>query len=159
MSGSAAASPAMMSPLLQRVFSSDQMAVRAALAEVNRQLAAVEVDEDTRSTVEIVLAEVLNNVVEHAYQEDPNGTIDLSVLMAKTDGYDELLIELSDMGVPMPGGQLPRGKPPVIDTDFNDLPEGGFGWNLIHRMTHDLHYERLSDRNHLSFRLRVLPTV
>lgn len=94
--------------------------------------------EDSRGAVQIVLAEVLNNVVEHAYAEF-SGKIEIWVTLR--DGY--LFIRIMDDGLPMPGGDLPGGKMGRTD----DLPEGGFGWYLIRNLSHELTYQRDGKRN------------
>ena len=106
--------------------------------------------EDGRGTAEIVLAEALNNIVEHAYAHH-DGEIEISLQLRQ----NELLCVISDTGVPMPSGQLPSG----VLTSFEDtahLPEGGFGWHLIRCLSKDLTYRRTGDRNLLSFRLDTM---
>ena len=97
--------------------------------------------------VELVLAEVLNNVVEHAYAGG-HGKIELTIQLTSTD----LSCAIVDEGDPMPDGTLPAGD---LDAAFatDGLPEGGFGWHLIRSLSQDLRYDRYKGRNHLSFRL------
>ena len=57
----------------------------------------------------------------------------------------------ADTGRPMPGLVLPTGICPTSDTDLEDLPEGGFGWHLIHTLTEELSYRRESTRNQTRF--------
>jgi serine/threonine-protein kinase RsbW len=102
--------------------------------------------EESRGAAEIVLAEVLNNVVEHAYAEFP-GKIEIWV----TRRENFLFIRIVDDGLPMPGGDLPGGKMVRID----DLPEGGFGWYLIRNLSHELTYQRDGKRNILGFCIGV----
>lgn len=103
-------------------------------------------DADARGTAELVLAEVLNNVVEHAYAGHPG---EIEVRLGLMPG--SLLCLVRDRGHPMPGARLPGGAPPVLDPD--DLPEGGFGWHLIRSLSQDLRYRRAGGRNHLRFRV------
>ncbi len=100
---------------------------------------------DSRGTVEILLAEILNNVVEHAYARYP-GQIQISITPG--DGY--LFIRMVDQGLPMPSGDAPGGKLNTL-AEFQDLPEGGFGWFLIRSLSQDLIYLRDGDQNVLSF--------
>ncbi len=100
--------------------------------------------EDTRGSLEIILAEVLNNVVEHAYRDGP-GPIRIYISRRP----DQLVVSVYDQGAPMPDLQMPKGELAPLDPD--DLPEGGFGWFLIRTLTQDLSYERLDNRNHLRF--------
>lgn len=105
--------------------------------------------EDSRGTVEIVLAEVLNNVVEHAYARYP-GPIEVTI----TSGQGYLFVRMVDRGLPMPNEDLPGaglGKAPNIQ----DLPEGGFGWYLIRSLSQELTYLRDGPDNVLSFCIGV----
>ncbi len=106
--------------------------------------------EPDRGTAEIVLAEVLNNIVEHA-QAPKAG--DIEVLLSHTT--QGLACTVIDRGLRMPGGRLPEGVPASLSVPTGDLPEGGFGWHLIRLLATDLAYRRHGDRNELSFRLRL----
>lgn len=101
---------------------------------------------DTRDATELVLAEVLNNVVEHAYA-GRRGAIGLH--LSGVDGG--VLCVVRDSGRPMPGAVLPKGDPPAIRPD--DPPEGGFGWYLIRSLARDLRYRRAGERNLLRLRI------
>lgn len=124
----------------------DPQAVREGLQALFGTLMLRNLPSDGRGTAELVLAEVLNNIVEHAYSRHP-GEIELSLSI----GQDGLRCQIVDTGLPMPGGQPPAGKAP----DPADLPEGGFGWHLIRSLSQDLTYRREGSRNHLSFRLET----
>ena len=104
-------------------------------------------EDDLRGTAEIVLAEVLNNIVEHAYA-DQAGNITLRLV--RHDGG--LHCTVSDTGAPMPGLCLPAGRSQPL-ADLADLPEGGFGWFLIRSLTVGLDYRRIAGVNRLSFQL------
>lgn len=99
-----------------------------------------------RRTVELVLAEVLNNVAEHAYAEGPG-----PVAITLTPGQAGLFCLVVDQGSAMPDGHLPDGLLPDAAASLEDLPEGGFGWHLIRSLTHDLAYARTGGCNRLSF--------
>jgi serine/threonine-protein kinase RsbW len=115
--------------------------VRAGLARIMASRAAGSLAADRRATVEIVMAEVLNNIAEHAYAGQPGSiTVTLQVTPAR------LTCQISDQGREMPDGKLPLGTLPV-----EAYPEGGFGWYLIRSLTTDLHYRRDNDRNLLRF--------
>ena len=99
-----------------------------------------------REDAELVLAEVLNNIAEHAYADAPGP---IEVHLAQDRGG--IACEVRDRGAAMPQGCLPQGRLPALDGP--DLPEGGFGWHLIRALTHDLCYERDGTGNRLSFRI------
>ena len=137
-------------------FTSGPEAVRGALAKVLTELEPLALAPDTRGTIEIVLAEALNNIVEHAYPEtDPAGQVSI---VCTEDGPD-LHFRLVDHGRPMPDEQLPPGLPADVGVDLGDLPEGGFGWHLIRNLTSDISYRRKGDTNVLDLRLPVLHTA
>jgi len=116
-----------------------------------RAFREMEIAGEHTGVVEIVLAEVLNNVVEHAYAEHGRGVIELDV---KREGQ-RLTFVIRDDGRPMPGGIAPGGIPQDLDVAEKDLPEGGFGWFLIRELTRDLRYHRTGNRNELRFFISV----
>ncbi|PKQ13077.1 MAG: ATP-binding protein [Alphaproteobacteria bacterium HGW-Alphaproteobacteria-1] len=123
------------------------MAVRALLAEIRGWLCLQGLDDAACGKIEIALAEALNNVVEHA-SLDSKDEIALDMTLAP----DGIGVELRDRGAPLPGLTPPRGDPPTLTGDRDNLPEGGFGWFLIRTLTTDLHYARTDGKNHLSLR-------
>lgn len=130
-------------------FSSGAWEVRQALGRLKAQLHAMQLGVDCESTVELVLGEVLNNVVEHAYGPGQSGPID--VACERVGGALHFCVR--DCGRAIPGLQLPRGDPPVVDLPRDELPEGGFGWFLVHNLACGLSYARESDRNTLKFHI------
>jgi len=125
---------------------SDPASIRAGLTTLFALDLLRPLTEESLGTVQIVLAEALNNVVEHAYVSFP-GKIEVWVTLR--DGF--MFIRLLDDGLPMPGGTVPGDK--RIRSD--DLPEGGFGWHMIRTLSHDLTYQRDGTRNLLSFCIGV----
>lgn len=136
---------------LQMVIPADTLAVREALVRMCDTLVLRDLPEDERGTVEIVMAEVLNNIVEHAYADDESGKIEVILRRASAG----LMCQVVDQGRRMPDESLPEGNLPAISPD--DLPEGGFGWHLIRTLSQDLAYTRSEGRNYLTFRLGVMP--
>lgn len=131
------------------VMPGDPDGVRDGLRSIFARPMLARLDEESRGTVQIVLAEVLNNIAEHAYARYP-GDIELSI----TAHDDFLFLRTRDRGLPMPGGELPAGKLTEA-TEIQDLPEGGFGWFLIRSLTQELSYQRLDSLNVLSFCIGV----
>lgn len=125
----------------------DALAVRHGLASLFAQEPLNCLSDDLRGTAEIVMAEVLNNIVEHAYAAQ-SGAIEVSIDL----GENGLECTITDNGAPMPSSDLPKGKPYALD-QMDDLPEGGFGWFLIRSLAQDLQYSRFRDQNFLRFRL------
>lgn len=139
-------------PLLRRRFDGTHEAVRGHLHAVEALASDEGASPDHYADVLIVLGEVLNNIVEHAFAEVENGWIDCQI--SRCNGH--FSIETCDNGTPLPPYLLNRGSPPPnIDTETGDLPEGGFGWFIVHALTEDMIYERSNDHNHLTFSLQV----
>lgn len=122
------------------------LAVRAALGELRARLAVAGLSAEGCGSVELALAEALNNIVEHAYPAGEPGEIRLSVRMSR----DRLCCRLRDRGVPLPGLALPEGARPDPAVARAALPEGGFGWYLIRDLTDALSYAREVDENILT---------
>jgi serine/threonine-protein kinase RsbW len=125
----------------------DFLAVRAGLQCLMAQEPLRSLPDDARGTAEIVLAEALNNIVEHAYAAH-GGAIEIMVCLQDNAIFCTIL----DNGAPMPSHKLPQGKAHQL-SDVHNLPEGGFGWFLIRALAQDLQYQRQRDQNFFSFRL------
>jgi serine/threonine-protein kinase RsbW len=136
-------------PKLESFFSS--FASRQDLVAINTKdaiswLAGLGADREILASVEIVLAEALNNLVEHAYGYREDGLIEM---MLGLDGKS-LTIELRDSGCKFPG--IPQRKTMHGDAvKLEDLPEGGFGWFMIHTLTDNIEYGYVSGQNILRF--------
>jgi len=141
----------MLEPFVVKV-TSGPLAVRKALELVFDQLSPLTLDVEETSTVELVLAEALNNIVEHAYPPaDASGPVHINIRHCK----DGLHVQLRDRGRAMPDHKLPKGQLHSCDVDFSDLPEGGFGWFLIKDLSRDVEYTRLDGENRLKLRIAV----
>ncbi|MFL4469665.1 ATP-binding protein [Tateyamaria armeniaca] len=139
-------------PAFQISIQSGGMAVRDALKKLMDGLKPLSLDVEEAGTVELVMAEALNNIVEHAYPEgDPDGPINITCSHAR----DGLHMTVVDNGRAMPDGRTPLGAPVETDVALNDMPEGGFGWFLIKDLAKDVRYDRVESENHLSLRLAV----
>lgn len=137
--------------VVQLDFAADSAATRDALQALRAALSRQGTDPALLSRVEMVLAEVFNNVAEHAYAERPGGPVRLTLRQAGAG----LVATVSDRGAPMPGNRLPEARLPRADVPMPNLPEGGFGWYLIHTESDSLIYRRENGENHL--RLRFAP--
>ena len=129
--------------------------VRAALGLASGWLLARDLPPQVRGTVELVLAEVLNNVAEHAYGGACRGAIHLE--LRASEGRIDLAIR--DEGRAMPGGHPPPGEQVDLDVPLADLPEGGFGWFLIRHLAERVRYRREAGANLLEIRIPLPPSV
>ena len=107
----------------------------------------MQLNEADEGTVELVLGEVLNNVVEHAYGPGASGRIEMECALVGS----ALRFCVRDEGKALPGLHLPCGRAPEVDRPLEELPEGGFGWFLVHSLARDLSYHRDTQHNILKF--------
>ena len=104
--------------------------------------------------VRIVLAEILNNVEEHAYAGQPGHPVTVRLEFAG----DSLRCVVEDRGhgfpaARLPDPEMPAGNPAALET----LPEGGFGWPLVRKLTRDVAYRRDGGTNRLVFSVTARP--
>ena len=132
----------------QRGFTARPEVVTRELVGLNQTLVQLGLPIGQLFALELVLAEALNNVVEHAYRDQGHGRIEMDIAV----WFNSIHCTLRDWGAPMPNGCLPPARRHAPDRlDMQALPEGGFGWALIRDMTRDLTYRRQGRMNRLSF--------
>lgn len=140
-------------PMLNRAIEATPVAVRALLLEVARRFTPILAPE-VMADLELALAEVLNNVVEHAYEGAGRGLIHVSIVRSDTG----LSCAVADDGRLLPAECLASRQSPGADRvgdPVMGLPEGGFGWFLIQGLCQDVCYYRENGRNFLVFLLPV----
>ena len=125
-------------------------AVCAALGYIRAELAQHRLSKENLEVIELVMAETLNNVVEHAYAGAPQAGL---IGVRGTYSGEDLRLRITDIGKPMPGFALPAGQPFKRHEIADVLPEGGFGWGLIRLLSCDLAYSRMGDMNLLTLRI------
>ena len=130
---------------IHRRFPACNLETRAALMAVRDGLQCSGLGEDDLSSTELILAEALNNIVEHAYAQS-DGIVDLFVELRR----EGLFCLIRDHGRAMPGGRPPSPPLPRINPPY-ELPEGGFGWHIIRSLTTQLGYRQEEGWNALSF--------
>ncbi|MDG4650291.1 ATP-binding protein [Roseibacterium sp. SDUM158017] len=119
-------------------------ALRAVCLHLRREGIAQALVEDAA----IVLAEVLNNIEEHAYAGRGGQPVRLDLRVC--EGAVHCVVE--DLGLPLPDGALPGERmPPANPATPESWPEGGFGWAIVRRLTRDLSYASEGGRNRLCF--------
>ena len=151
--GSADSQPqASLSSTIEKHIPADYRWVRRSIHEVEDELIAADVASEDIGSISIVLAEAMNNVVEHAFDNNHDGKMTLVVRSRS----NSLLFEIRDTGRPMPKGRAPMGNHPMSEfNQFDAMPEGGYGWFLIRELVQDLVYDRQNDENILFFRYRL----
>lgn len=128
-----------------------QNGVRDLLSQGRARLLAASIPEAWLGTVELVWAEALNNIAEHAYAGMTAGKVDIEVTV---DG-PFVSATIRDFGKPLPGLTLPTGGLPDSSGAVENLPEGGFGWFLIRELCDNVAYWHKNGENHLSLVLRA----
>lgn len=129
-----------------RCFQSGSLETREAMRAMRAFLLAQGVAPDAAATVEQVLAEVCNNVTEHAYAQ-ASGPMELCVRLEHRAAHCRIV----DQGLALPAGTPPNG-PPV---NPRDLPEGGFGWYIIRSLTSALDYRSVDGHNELRLSVKL----
>jgi serine/threonine-protein kinase RsbW len=136
-------------PQFSKTFLSVQRLISHNVAQTIVWLREQGVNDDAAGSAEIVLAEALNNIVEHAYLYRENGQIELDLTLDDRS----LNIMLSDYGSKFPG--IPQKNEMKGDSiQFNELPEGGFGWFLIHSLTQSISYGFVGGKNVVNFEIK-----
>lgn len=90
--------------------------------------------------LELILVEALNNVVEHAYEESPDGKILIELEKVDTG----TVMKITDTGLAAPGSLMIEGS---ARPNENKLPEGGWGLYLIQALADTIEYFRYPDHN------------
>jgi len=100
-------------------------------------------DHATCGLIENAVAEALNNVVEHAYENRSDGKIELQIAFIQ----DELMIEVADNGKQNISSEIRQ-----LDFDpenIGSIPEGGMGMVIIHRIMDTVKYTSTQGINRL----------
>ncbi len=112
------------------------------------------------SRVELLVSELLTNVIKHS-EPDGNNQPEFPVGLTVIADRDILTLSVSEIGKPMSYDVVRRYtdtriEMPSTDQDLPDLPESGWGVQLIKSICNDISYERLDDSNvlHLCFDLK-----
>jgi serine/threonine-protein kinase RsbW len=137
---------------LQIAIKSVQTEVTNVATRITKWLTSHAVSPDVVGELELVMAEALNNVVEHGYLYSEDGEIDILVTLTN----EFMTIKITDSGRKF-DGPPPFKEMDVESFNFEELPEGGFGWNLIHSMTDEVEFEFADQQNRLTLKrnLRV----
>jgi len=107
-------------------------------------------DESDAARVELAIVEAVNNAIEHASGGLPGHQVDISV----TIQTGVMIVTVSCVGPPIPNfkeiGVIndPSGK--------FDLPERGWGLQIIHEVMDNVHFEKFGDRQILTMK-KLLP--
>lgn len=134
-------------------FQGNFASIRHILAQIRQKLIAHGIAMDVIGSAEIAFAEILNNVVEHAYQESGEGEIALHISL----GPNAIELTVVDTGIPISGALPSQREALRQNTAIEDLPEGGFGWSLIRMLVDELHYQSDGHQNQLRCHISRTP--
>lgn len=135
-------------PMFNRVLAARPPAVREALGDIRRRFAP-EVAEDALGRLELVLAEVMNNVARHGSGEGEGKGRTPQIHVSITLHDSGLCCTVTDDGISLPPECLQPRNLPVVP--LVELPESGWGWFLIRDLTRALCHFREDQRNYLAF--------
>ncbi|CAA7621931.1 ATP-binding protein [Magnetospirillum sp. SS-4] len=138
-----------MTPALSVTIPGDAEGISAICRDIRLEVAG-RTDPDMAARVELVLAEALNNVVEHGYQGRSEHPIQVE-LHLDSAGIRLVVIDHSQQSFSIPThASMPDFNPDDPDT----FPEGGFGLAIILQCTDQVTTERHGDANHLILEFR-----
>lgn len=137
-------------PPPSKVFASrlapDFASVRGALKSLSAWLDNNVCSADQSDRIELTVAEALNNVAEHG-----GVTSHQYITLFARQEPSAIRIVIRDQGKAYPGNALPK---PKVQNAL-DLPEGGFGWMLIHTLADEVSYQRIEPGNVLTILFSV----
>jgi len=111
---------------------------------VNKICASIPLSDQGAYEAEVSVVEAVNNVIKHAYGNEPGHTVEVVV----TVGQSAVTFEVCDTGRPLE--RFDVRLPPVDSDDYESLPEGGRGLYIMHAFSDQVRYERQGGRNVLT---------
>ncbi len=92
--------------------------------------------------IQLATDEAASNMIEHSYENIPDGVIDLSCGMES----DQIRIVLIDYGEPFDPSAIPL---PDLKADLSDRKIGGLGIFLMRKLMDEVHYEPKPDKSNV----------
>ncbi|MGE5376004.1 MAG: ATP-binding protein [Bacteroidota bacterium] len=92
--------------------------------------------------IQLATDEAASNMIEHSYENIPDGVIDLSCGM---EG-EQIRIVLVDYGVAFDPSIIPM---PDLKADLSDRKIGGLGIFLMRKLMDEVHYEPRADKSNV----------
>jgi serine/threonine-protein kinase RsbW len=90
--------------------------------------------------IQLATDEAASNIMEHAYENRPDGVLELS---CGVEG-DTIKIILTDRGDPFDPSEIPL---PDLKADLSDRKIGGLGIFLMRKLMDEVHYETNGDKS------------
>ena len=92
--------------------------------------------------IQLATDEAASNMIEHSYENIPDGVIDLSCDMED----EQIRIVLIDYGEPFDPSAIPL---PDLKADLSDRKIGGLGIFLMRKLMDEVHYEPKPDKSNV----------
>jgi len=92
--------------------------------------------------IQLATDEAASNMIEHSYENIPDGVIDLSCGMED----EQIRIVLIDYGEPFDPSAIPL---PDLKADLSDRKIGGLGIFLMRKLMDEVHYEPRPDKSNV----------
>lgn len=92
--------------------------------------------------IQLATDEAASNIIEHAYEGEKNGVLDISCGM---EG-DAIKITLIDYGEPYDPAAIPI---PDIKADLSERKIGGLGIFLMRKLMDEVHYDPRADKSNI----------
>ena len=92
--------------------------------------------------IQLATDEAASNIIEHAYENQPNGVLELSCGMKD----DAITIILVDHGESFDPSEIPL---PDLKADLSDRKIGGLGIFLMRKLMDEVHYEPKPDKTNV----------
>jgi len=117
---------------------------------VNRICLHLGLDEASAGELELCVSEATTNSIRHSYHGEPGNTVAIELTVQR----DQLRIEVSDNGTPMPAEQMHQLQDGKLNLEFQPddrslLAEGGRGLWIICRLMDEVSYSRVGNSNRL----------
>lgn len=144
-------------PMFHRILDADPFAVQQALMDAHDRFAGA-VPDDALARMELVVAEILNNIAQHGtgMGKEPAThsprRLPVTIHLTVTGHAGGLACAISDNGPPLPPACL-AGPDQQPSPQLAALRAGGFGWVIIRDLTRSLFYFRERSRNVLCFNI------
>lgn len=103
----------------------------------------------------LVLSELLTNIVKHAYSSTSAPSQDCKIEVHARFSGEFLEVLIIDQGIELPRHVLKKTNIEFDGEDIFALPEGGFGWSIVHSIIDQVICQRVSDSNRLLLRKNV----
>ena len=98
--------------------------------------------------INLTVDELFTNIVSYAFEDNKEHNIGVNIRIEK----NYLVVELEDDGIPFnPLEFTPHG----LSDPLSERDEGGLGIHFCKKMTAEFYYERLNNKNRITFKKKI----